>query len=81
MVIVAIRGERGSYDSYHLILRIWLIVAIRGERGSYDPALIAAMLVAIVAIRGEIGSYDLASMRVSEAQKTPLGGSEFGQRR
>jgi hypothetical protein len=36
--IVAIRGERGSYNSFTTICVCRGIVAIRGERGSYNPA-------------------------------------------
>ena len=36
IVIVAIRGERGSYNLEEVDLAERSIVAIRGERGSYN---------------------------------------------
>jgi len=35
-MIVAIRGERGSYNQQHACRNAADIVAIRGERGSYN---------------------------------------------
>ena len=56
--IVAIRGERGSYNDGVDSGGRRRIVAIRGERGSYNAAEAAPQAMSIVAIRGERGSYN-----------------------
>gem|GEM_PF-1735078 len=58
--IVAIRGERGSYNRLVRIDTQRYIVAIRGERGSYNYNRITNASASIVAIRGERGSYNSA---------------------
>ena len=57
--IVAIRGEKGSYnpDVHRAILRT--IVAFRGEKGSYNISNYVEPFYGIVAIRGEKGSYNV----------------------
>ena len=56
--IVAIRGERGSYNANTISLYQLQIVAIRGERGSYNLSRVGLCFFLIVAIRGERGSYN-----------------------
>ena len=64
--IVAIRGERGSYNNVEKGLRRHAIVAIRGERGSYNRQGIVHDADLIVAIRGERGSYNFTERRERE---------------
>jgi len=40
--MVAIRGERGSYNAAMSRTVLESMVAIRGERGSYNPTIAAA---------------------------------------
>ena len=58
--IVALRNEKGSYNS--LISLDWIvkIVALRNEKGSYNPMEITRTPAAIVALRNEKGSYNVA---------------------
>ena len=58
LLIVAIRGERGSYNSIDILPCLNGIVAIRGERGSYNAPSGGSRRTGIVAIRGERGSYN-----------------------
>ena len=70
--IVAIRGERGSYNTRPIVTRCTIIVAIRGERGSYNHADLRNFEAVIVAIRGERGSYNHRAKRSHEtAPHTP----------
>ena len=59
-VIVALRNEKGSYNSpfgggYFFVLPI---VALRNEKGSYNCSLLNPLTLVIVALRNEKGSYN-----------------------
>ena len=61
-VIVAFRGERGSYNAMAQRVKRRSIVAFRGERGSYNNYEYSDGKINIVAFRGERGSYNLSSI-------------------
>ena len=56
--IVALRNEKGSYNSGHLQELYSLIVALRNEKGSYNPPCGRIGRNFIVALRNEKGSYN-----------------------
>ncbi len=58
-LIVAFRGERGSYNRIASNIISLAIVAFRGERGSYNDEADDLIARLIVAFRGERGSYNL----------------------
>ncbi len=67
LMIVAIRGERGSYNIKRNNIIFLFIVAIRGERGSYNRQFGDRLAAGIVAIRGERGSYNACCRTGREA--------------
>ena len=55
---VAIRGERGNYNSLAELVINDQSVAIRGERGNYNVMTAYQQMMRSVAIRGERGNYN-----------------------
>ena len=56
--IVALRNEKGSYNSYRGKAQCFAIVALRNEKGSYNVCSLLSKLGYIVALRNEKGSYN-----------------------
>ena len=56
--IVALRNEKGSYNSLLQLNTIKLIVALRNEKGSYNQKITFIFNDKIVALRNEKGSYN-----------------------
>ena len=57
-LIVALRNEKGSYNTLDPDLISTRIVALRNEKGSYNIPLLGILLKMIVALRNEKGSYN-----------------------
>ena len=57
-MIVALRNEKGSYNSTYQPYAKSLIVALRNEKGSYNEYNDVSNEYLIVALRNEKGSYN-----------------------
>ena len=57
--IVALRNEKGSYNSPNIAISWWMIVALRNEKGSYNGRSRRSNARGIVALRNEKGSYNV----------------------
>ena len=57
-IIVALRNEKGSYNSVFEADGYDRIVALRNEKGSYNLGLYRVIAPRIVALRNEKGSYN-----------------------
>ena len=58
--IIALRNEKGSYNSLHILQNPYTIIALRNEKGSYNQNLHSLQVFEIIALRNEKGSYNLS---------------------
>ena len=59
-LIVALRNEKGSYNTRYPVTPGTTIVALRNEKGSYNQMLARVCSRAIVALRNEKGGYKIS---------------------
>ena len=57
--IIALRNEKGSYNTELCITSKCGIIALRNEKGSYNDISPLGRLGSIIALRNEKGSYNL----------------------
>ena len=65
--IVALRNEKGSYNSQTQHMNIVHIVALRNEKGSYNYIDCIRIDGRIAALRNEKGSYNLTNRGVKSS--------------
>ena len=57
--IIALRNEKGSYNTYYYLCKQHQIIALRNEKGSYNTVNFNYFVKLIIALRNEKGSYNL----------------------
>ena len=61
--IIALRNEKGSYNSLIASILTKAIIALRNEKGSYNNTVNGATINGIIALRNEKGSYNLFTIK------------------
>ena len=66
--IVALRNEKGSYNSQVGRMLNAIIVALRNEKGSYNRTECTLDKLSIVALRNEKGSYNRPDLKPNSSE-------------